>query len=93
MPNSDYHRRQADMLMRLAETVSDSGAARHLRAMAADQSDGQRITLRSRTNTQCFPCRRLLQLKRPERQARQPSTVSWDKQLTRQLVLDDGQPL
>jgi hypothetical protein len=36
MPNSDYHRRQADQLMRLAETISDTHAARHLRAMAAD---------------------------------------------------------
>jgi hypothetical protein len=36
MPNSDYHRRQADQLMRLAEAISDTHAARHLRAMAAD---------------------------------------------------------
>jgi hypothetical protein len=36
MPNSDYHRRQAEMLMHLAETISDTHAARHLRAMAAD---------------------------------------------------------
>jgi hypothetical protein len=36
MPNSDYHRRQADMLMHFAETITDSGAARHLRSMAAD---------------------------------------------------------
>jgi hypothetical protein len=36
MPNSDYHRRQADTLMRLAETISDTSAARHLRTMAAD---------------------------------------------------------
>jgi hypothetical protein len=36
MPNSDYHRRQADLLMCLAETISDTGTARHLRAMAAD---------------------------------------------------------
>jgi hypothetical protein len=36
MPNSDYHRRLADLLMRLAEKISDTAAARHLRTMAAD---------------------------------------------------------
>jgi hypothetical protein len=36
MPNSDYHRRQAEILMHLAETISETHAARHLRAMAAD---------------------------------------------------------
>jgi hypothetical protein len=36
MPNSDYHRRQADLLMHMAETLSDTAAARHLRTMAAD---------------------------------------------------------
>jgi hypothetical protein len=36
MPNSDYHRRQADLLTRMAETISDTAAARHLRTMAAD---------------------------------------------------------
>ena len=36
MPNRDYHRRQADLLMRFAEAISDTAAARHLRSMAAD---------------------------------------------------------
>jgi hypothetical protein len=38
MPSSNYHRRQAAVLMRLAQNTTDPATAQHLTALAAEHT-------------------------------------------------------
>ena len=55
MPSSDYHRRQATVLMRLAQNTTDPATAQHLTALAAEHSklaDDEIMPLPARTGSE-----------------------------------------
>ena len=54
MPSSDYHRRQATVLMRLAQNTTDPATAQHLTALAAEHTklaDDQLMPLQATTGS------------------------------------------
>ena len=54
MPSSDYHRRQAAVLMRLAQNTTDPATVQHLTALAAEHTklaDDQSMVLAATTGS------------------------------------------